>query len=126
MLRSTAQFADHVGLARTTVSRVLNGQPGLKQSTIDRVQRALAETGFNNPNVSGIWFGLIAPPGTPKPLREKLAKDISEILKTPEIAQKASDTGYELIGNTPDQFGAFLQREQQLGAQALKGRKKSD
>jgi len=86
----------------------------------------LAETGFNNSSVSGIWFGLIAPPGTPKNLREKLAKDIAEILKSPAIAQKAGDTGYELISNSPDQFGAFLQREQQLGAQALKGRKKSD
>jgi DNA-binding LacI/PurR family transcriptional regulator len=53
MLRSTADFARHVGLARTTVSRVLNGQPGLKQKTIDRVQRALAETGFT-PNAHAL------------------------------------------------------------------------
>lgn len=46
VIRSTAEFARHIGLARTTVSRVLNGQPGLKQKTIERVQRALAETGF--------------------------------------------------------------------------------
>jgi DNA-binding LacI/PurR family transcriptional regulator len=46
VIRSTAEFARHIGLARTTVSRVLNGQPGLQQETIDRVQRALAETGF--------------------------------------------------------------------------------
>lgn len=46
VLRSTADFARYVGLARTTVSRVLNGQPGLKRKTIDRVNRALAETGF--------------------------------------------------------------------------------
>lgn len=46
VIRSTADFARHVGLARTTVSRVLNGQPGLKAKTIERVQRALAETGF--------------------------------------------------------------------------------
>src|ERR1700722_6125549 len=46
VLRSTADFARHVGLARTTVSRVLNGQPGLKQKTIDQVRRAIAETGF--------------------------------------------------------------------------------
>ncbi len=52
-IRSTADFARHVGLARTTVSRVLNGQPGLKQKTIDRVQRALAETGFT-PNAHAL------------------------------------------------------------------------
>ena len=53
ILRSTADFARHIGLARTTVSRVLNGQPGLKQKTIDRVQRALAETGFT-PNAHAV------------------------------------------------------------------------
>jgi DNA-binding LacI/PurR family transcriptional regulator len=46
VIRSTADFARYVGLARTTVSRVLNGQPGLKQKTIDRVKRAMDETGF--------------------------------------------------------------------------------
>ena len=46
VIRSTADFANYVGLARTTVSRVLNGQPGLKQKTIDRVRRAMDETGF--------------------------------------------------------------------------------
>lgn len=45
-VRSTAEFARYVGLARTTVSRVLNGQPGLKQKTIDRVRNAMDETGF--------------------------------------------------------------------------------
>lgn len=52
-IRSTAEFARHIGLARTTVSRVLNQQPGLKQKTIDRVQRALAETGFT-PNAHAL------------------------------------------------------------------------
>jgi DNA-binding LacI/PurR family transcriptional regulator len=46
VIRSTADFARFVGLARTTVSRVLNGQPGLKQKTIARVERAMEETGF--------------------------------------------------------------------------------
>jgi DNA-binding LacI/PurR family transcriptional regulator len=53
VIRSTADFARHVGLARTTVSRVLNGQPGLKQKTIERVQQALAETGFT-PNAHAV------------------------------------------------------------------------
>jgi DNA-binding LacI/PurR family transcriptional regulator len=53
VIRSTADFARHIGLARTTVSRVLNGQPGLKPKTIERVQRALAETGFT-PNAHAV------------------------------------------------------------------------
>jgi DNA-binding LacI/PurR family transcriptional regulator len=45
-IRSSTEFARYVGLARTTVSRVLNGQPGLKPKTIERVKRAIEETGF--------------------------------------------------------------------------------
>lgn len=46
IIRSTSDFARYVGLARTTVSRVLNGHPGLKSQTVERVQRAIEETGF--------------------------------------------------------------------------------
>ena len=46
IIRSSAEFARYVGLARTTVSRVLNGQPGLKATTVERVQQAMEETGF--------------------------------------------------------------------------------
>ncbi len=46
VIRSTTEFARYVGLARTTVSRVLNSQPGLKAKTVARVQRAMEETGF--------------------------------------------------------------------------------
>ena len=35
-IRSTAEFAKYVGLARTTVSRVLNDQPGLKEATVTK------------------------------------------------------------------------------------------
>lgn len=52
-IRSTADFARYVGLARTTVSRVLNGHPGVKRSTIERVQRALDQTGFT-PNAFAV------------------------------------------------------------------------
>jgi DNA-binding LacI/PurR family transcriptional regulator len=41
-----AEFARYVGLSRSAVSRVLNGQTGLRQATIDRVHEAMKETGF--------------------------------------------------------------------------------
>ncbi|MEX2045317.1 MAG: LacI family DNA-binding transcriptional regulator [Opitutus sp.] len=45
-ITSTAAFARHVGLARTTVSRVFNNQPGLRKETVERVRRAMEEVGF--------------------------------------------------------------------------------
>src|SRR5262249_46487336 len=78
VLRSTADFARHVGLARTTVSRVLNGQPGLKQKTIDRVQRALAETGFT-PNAHALHL---------KGKRTAMVGIVMEDLITPPAVKK--------------------------------------
>lgn len=78
VLRSTADFARHVGLARTTVSRVLNGQPGLKQKTIDRVQRALAETGFT-PNAHALHL---------KGKRTSMIGICMENLATPPVVNK--------------------------------------
>jgi DNA-binding LacI/PurR family transcriptional regulator len=77
-LRSTADFARHVGLARTTVSRVLNGQPGLKQKTIDRVQHALAETGFT-PNAHAVHL---------KGKRTSMIGICMEDLATPPVVRK--------------------------------------
>lgn len=53
VIRSTAEFARFVGLSRSAVSRVINGQPGLRQATIDRVRRAMQETGFT-PNAHAV------------------------------------------------------------------------
>ena len=84
----------------------------------------LAETGLPNVAIGGIWFGLIAPPGTPKPLREKLAREVAEVLKRPDIMKRAEDTGYELVGNAPDQFGAFMLKERTQAGPLLAGKQK--
>ncbi len=53
VIRSTAEFARYVGLSRSAVSRVINQQPGLRQATIERVNRAMQETGFT-PNAHAV------------------------------------------------------------------------
>ncbi|MES2693702.1 MAG: LacI family DNA-binding transcriptional regulator, partial [Verrucomicrobiota bacterium] len=54
-ITSTAEFARYVGLARTTVSRVFNNQPGLRPETIERVHRAMEEVGFK-PNPYAVFL----------------------------------------------------------------------
>jgi tripartite-type tricarboxylate transporter receptor subunit TctC len=84
----------------------------------------LAETPMPNAAIGGIWFGLIAPPGTPKAVREKLAREIAEVLKQPGIVKRAAETGYDLVGNGPDQFGAFLAKERTQAGAMLTGKPK--
>ena len=46
VIHSTSHFARYVGLSRSAVSRVLNNRRGLLPETVERVHRAMAETGF--------------------------------------------------------------------------------
>src|SRR5210317_1314738 len=45
-IEGTAALARHLGLSRWTVSRILNGHPGVKEETRQRVMKAVAELGF--------------------------------------------------------------------------------
>ena len=57
IIRTTAELAKHVGLSRATVSRILNGHPGIKQKNIERVMRVVDQTGFSPNPYSNILRG---------------------------------------------------------------------
>jgi tripartite-type tricarboxylate transporter receptor subunit TctC len=60
---------------------------------------------------AGAWFGLVAPAGTPKPIIDKLAAETQRILKIPDVAERLSGLGAEPVGNSPDEFAAFIKAE---------------
>jgi tripartite-type tricarboxylate transporter receptor subunit TctC len=57
------------------------------------------------------WFGLMAPPGTPKPILEKLAAACATVAHKPEVAARYADFGGEPVGSTPAEFSAFIHAE---------------
>jgi tripartite-type tricarboxylate transporter receptor subunit TctC len=58
-----------------------------------------------------IWFGLLAPRGTPREIVERVHADVAEILAMPEVRQKMLDAGAEPGGERPQQFGARIKGE---------------
>ena len=57
------------------------------------------------------WFGILAPPATPKDVVARLNAEIVKILAIPEIRQRLIDGGSEVIGNSPEAAERFLQNE---------------
>ena len=57
------------------------------------------------------WFGIIAPAKTPAPLVRRLQLEIAAALHLPDVRQKLAGEGAEIIASTPEEFGAFLQRD---------------
>jgi tripartite-type tricarboxylate transporter receptor subunit TctC len=60
---------------------------------------------------AGNWIGLAAPAGTPKPIIDKLAKEIAAIQDMPEVQQQMYNRGAELEKMGPNEFRAYIARE---------------
>ena len=58
-----------------------------------------------------IWLGLLAPPGTPREIVQKLNADITRILSTPEARKLMASAGVDVATSSPEEFGRLLATE---------------
>src|SRR4051812_18204599 len=68
------------------------------------------EAGFKDYEVIG-WFGLLAPAGTPPTVIDTLSTEISRMMTTPAIRDRAAQEGATPVGNKPAEFERFLRAE---------------
>jgi tripartite-type tricarboxylate transporter receptor subunit TctC len=66
------------------------------------------------------WYGMVAPAGTPKDVVAALNKAAVEAMKDPDVVSKLSSQGAMLIGDTPDEFRAFIASETAKWAKVIK------
>ncbi len=57
------------------------------------------------------WWGLVAPAATPRDVVERLNKAFVTALQAPETKTRFGQLLAEPVGNTPEQFGAFMKQE---------------
>jgi tripartite-type tricarboxylate transporter receptor subunit TctC len=78
-----------------------------------------AESGY--PQVeSYAWYGFFAPAGTPKELVAKINAEALKAMKTPEFQRTLADTGSDFVGDTPENFKAFVEAESQKWSKVVK------
>jgi tripartite-type tricarboxylate transporter receptor subunit TctC len=70
----------------------------------------LAESGLPDYQ-SGSWYGVLVPAGTPRPIIDRLHGIIVKALQQPEVGQRLAAEGAEVIGSTPEEFGAHIKTE---------------
>src|SRR5690606_34092011 len=69
-----------------------------------------AESGYREME-AGLWYGMLAPKGTPRAVVDKLAKAIGEALRNPELKDRFAASSIQVIGSTPDEFGRYMRAE---------------
>jgi tripartite-type tricarboxylate transporter receptor subunit TctC len=70
----------------------------------------LAEAGLPNVEAYG-WNGLFVPAGTPRDVVHKLQVDIASVMQGPAFQADARDLGYELGGNSAEDFSGYIRSE---------------
>jgi tripartite-type tricarboxylate transporter receptor subunit TctC len=81
-----------------------------KRSDIAPDLPTVAELGLPDLDAS-IWFGLMAPAGTPQPIVDKLSHELNQALKSPELLAVLKKQGYEPLGGTPQEFSRYIENE---------------
>ena len=72
---------------------------------------ALAETPALKGVDMGVWFGLMAPTSTPRPVIDRLNNEMQAVLAMPEVRKKLAEAGVEVAPANPAQFASFVKRE---------------
>ena len=80
--------------------------PTLKESSIDVEADA--------------WNGLIAPAGTPRPIIERISKDVAEIIRQPMLHENLATQLMEPLGSSPDELRARMDGEIERWAPVIK------
>lgn len=79
----------------------------------------VAEQGFPGYEVSG-WYGLLAPAAVPKEVLAYLNAETVKVLRDREVKGRMESQGAMPVGNTPDEFAAYMRSEAQKWAKVVK------
>src|SRR5258706_8526698 len=81
----------------------------IKRSGIAPDLPTMAESGY--PGFEAVpWFGLMAPAGTSPAIIDRLHRETAKILAAPDVRRKLNDLGLDVIGGTPPELAAGIER----------------
>jgi len=121
-------FAGHIAVMATGLVSAMPHLSGgrvraLAVTTAKRVAAlpdlpAIAET---VPGVdTGSWFGILLPAGSPTEAVERLSVSAASAVRSPDLRDRLSREGAEVVGSTPAEFERFIQSESSRYAKLLK------
>jgi tripartite-type tricarboxylate transporter receptor subunit TctC len=70
----------------------------------------MAEAGFKDQEAD-TFFAMLVPAGTPRTIVDALYRETIAILKMPDVQARFAAIGVDVVGNTPDEFGAQIRAE---------------
>ena len=69
------------------------------------------------------WWGVVAPAGTPPAIIARFNEELVKALKTPEVAEKLSAQGMDIVGSKPEVLQSLVQTEMARWSKVVKDNK---
>ena len=104
-----ANLADPVGSGFVASLPRPGGNVPKRASALPEVP-SMAEAGVPEFDTS-LWFGLMAPAGTPQLAIEKIAGAAEKVMHGPEATENLKKQGFDPLGEGPDAFGRYVRSE---------------
>lgn len=106
MFDNTPNVLPHVRAGKPkalAVSSRSRSKPAPEVPTVD-------EAGVPGYDVT-VWFGILAPAGTAKPIIDRLHAEMVKVIRAPEIADCFLKSGVDPVASTPEAFSGYLKSE---------------
>jgi len=58
-----------------------------------------------------VWFALVAPAATPRPIIERLNREVGEVLRTRGLKEKFAPAGIDIAPSTPEELGERIRAD---------------
>ena len=125
----TDVMGGHVPIAVLSVLQVMPQVEAKQLKALAVTSRERTDVWPNVPSISEsgvpgydaeLWFGVIAPRGTPDAIVDRLNKEIVSFIKSDAMKAKLAAQGARPIGSTREEFAAFMRAEQDKWGAVLK------
>ena len=116
MFTTVVSGTPHVQSGRLKALAVTTRQRLAAVPNVPTIAEAAGQPGFEAVS----WGGVMVPANTPRAVVAKLNVEINRILKLPEFREQLAKVGAETVGNSPEEFQAYLFAETEKWARVAK------
>jgi tripartite-type tricarboxylate transporter receptor subunit TctC len=115
MFASNISVLPHVQSGRVKALAVTGAQRSALLPDVPTV----AEAGLPGFEVTS-WYGIVAPAKTPRNVIARLAEEVANVGRKPELRTRLAGQGLDLVTSTPEKFDALIRAEIEKWAKVLK------
>ena len=120
------------GHTQIALGSIVSAQPHVRSGRLRGIAVTSPERAKSSPDIptiaeSGVkgyavtnWYGVLAPAKTPRPVIERLHREIVAVLQQPDVTKRFAADGAEAVHSTPKVFAAHIKAESQKWSGVIK------